>query len=94
MKLRDAALATLPEEVAGRIAGLVEEMYESVVGGELSAAEAEERVAQLGREVGREVLSAGWWERSPDRPPDPPTRRRPARRWARRWAGRPSADPW
>jgi len=63
MKLRDAALATLPEEVGERIVGLVEEMYESIVDGELSAAEAEERVAQLSREVGQQVLSAGFFHR-------------------------------
>jgi len=62
MKLRDAALATLPDQVGERVVGLMEEMYQSLVEGELSVAEAEERVVELSRELGREMLAAGWAE--------------------------------
>jgi len=49
MKRRHAALAGLPQRVGERVAGLVEGMYESTIRGELSAAEAEEWVAQFSR---------------------------------------------
>lgn len=58
MKFVQAAHDDLPEELRIRVLELVEEMYQAVVGGELSAAAAEERVAELSRGLGGEVLSS------------------------------------
>jgi len=59
MSVDHSTAEVLPEAVRERVLALAAEMYECVLSGALSAAQAEERVSELSRQVGQEVLSAG-----------------------------------
>jgi hypothetical protein len=63
MQVSDEQRSDLPAAVLARVVSLAEEAWAAVMGEELSAAEAEERVVELTRELGQELLSAGWSER-------------------------------
>lgn len=63
MKLHDAATLDLPEWLHELVARTVAQMYEAVLGGEITPAQAEEQLLELVRELGREVLSVGLSER-------------------------------
>ena len=59
MSIDPGTAKVLPDALRERVMGLVEQMYESIVSGGLSAAKAEERVCELSREIGQQMLSAG-----------------------------------
>ena len=63
MKLHDAATLDLPELVEELVSRTAAQMYEAISGDEMTVAEAEERVVELCRALGREILSAGLSER-------------------------------
>jgi hypothetical protein len=63
MTIHDTATQVLPEQVRQQVLGVVTQMWQAVAQGELTPAQAEERVIELSRELGREVLAAGWEER-------------------------------
>jgi len=59
MDVEHSTADVLPEQLQERVLALAAAMYGSVVSCELSAAQAEERVAELSREMGQVMLSAG-----------------------------------
>ena len=59
MNVSHGTAEVLPEAVQERVLALAAQMYGCVMSEALSAATAEERVAELSRQVGQEVLSAG-----------------------------------
>jgi len=63
MKLHDAATLDLPELVEELVSRTAAQMYEAISGDEMTVAEAEERVVELCRALGRELLSVGLSER-------------------------------
>jgi hypothetical protein len=63
MEVRETACRVLPEVLRERLVGLMEREWSAVISGELSAAEAEERMVELSRRVGRELLGEALSER-------------------------------
>ena len=63
MTIHDTATQVLPERVSKQVAGLVSQLWQEVTEGELTPAQAEERAVELSRQLGRELLAAGWEQR-------------------------------
>jgi len=63
MEVRETSGAVLPEGLRARLLGLLEREWSAVLSGELTAAEAEERVVAVARRVGCELLGAALSER-------------------------------
>lgn len=63
MGIRESVSSVLPEEVGARLLGLMEATWSLVMSGDLTASEAEERVVEMSRRLGRELLGAALSER-------------------------------
>jgi hypothetical protein len=63
MEVREASGLVLPEALRERLMGLVEREWSAVMSGELTAAQAEERVVAMTRRLGGELLGAALSER-------------------------------
>ena len=63
MKLHDAATLDLPKKLQQLVVSTAAQMYEALYEGEMTVAQAEERLVEISREMGRDVLSAGLSER-------------------------------